>query len=356
MMKSLSRIVAVALLFVVSSLATTVAQIRDDAPSSYTVKSGDTLWHISARFLNSPWMWPEVWHANPQISNPHLIYPGDDIVLVYRDGRPRLEVSRGVVERQGDDGVVRLSPRVRELANDEAIPAIPMSAIEHYLRQGMVVTREQIEQAPSIIGGADRRVLFGRGDVVYGRDRNNRWEDAHRRYGIYRVGERYIDPDTNSVLGHEALMIGEVELQQLDGDVAIFHVLRSSEDIRAEDRLMPVVRASDQAMLYPSAPAEKVSGRVIRFFDRINNIARNDVAVIGRGSEDGLKVGNVLDVFTEGEVVRDRVVGDRVKLPSMRTGSIVVFKVFDRVSYGLVMESTRPIFMHDVVESPAGSY
>ncbi|MEE2869977.1 MAG: LysM peptidoglycan-binding domain-containing protein [Pseudomonadota bacterium] len=356
MMKSVQRAFTVGLMLSVATLASAAVTLKEGHPNKYYVKNGDTLWDISGRFLEEPWQWPEIWQINEEISNPHLIYPGDEIRLSYVNGEPRLSVERGVQEQVMDNGVVKLTPKVREIANDEAIPAIPASAIAAYLKEGLVVTRQEIQEAPYIVGGRDRRVVFGEGDTVYARDSRTQWEELDQGYGIYRTGEQYVDPDTNEVLGYEARQVGLSRVSNHEGEMLSLRVTSSTEDIRIDDRIFSTEDRRVRAVLYPSAPDTKVEAKIIRFFDRINSVARNDVVVLSKGLRDGLKEGNVLDVFGAGEVVRDRQLGDNVQLPREKTGSLVIFRVFDKVSYGLIMESTRPIYMNDAAESPAGSY
>ncbi|MQX52303.1 LysM peptidoglycan-binding domain-containing protein [Alcanivorax sp. PA15-N-34] len=356
MMKSVQRAFTVGLLLSVTGLASAAVMLKDGHPGKYYVKNGDTLWDISSRFLEEPWQWPEIWQINEEIGNPHLIYPGDEIRLSYVGGEPRLTVKRGVQETVMSNGVVKLTPRVREIANDEAIPMIPASAIAAYLKEGLVVTRQEIKEAPYVVGGRDRRVVFGEGDTIYARDNRTQWEELEQGYGVYRTGEQYVDPETNEVLGYEARQVGLARVSNHEGEIVSMRLTDSTEDIRIDDRIFSTEDRRVRAVLYPSAPETKIEAQVIRFFDRLNSVARNDVVVLNKGIRDGLKEGNVLDIFGKGEVVRDRQLGDNVALPAEKTGSLVVFRVFDKVSYGLIMESTRPIYMNDIAKSPAGSY
>ncbi|MEE3009348.1 MAG: LysM peptidoglycan-binding domain-containing protein [Pseudomonadota bacterium] len=357
MMKSLQRILYVGLLVVTSAVMADTIALRDDHPNVYYVKKGDTLWDISGRFLENPWQWPELWHDNPDIDNPHLIYPGDEIRLFWQDGEPRLTVNRDNVKRTKlSDGTVKLTPRVREVDRDSAIPAIPMSAIQSYLKDALVMDRDEILAAPYLIGGQDRRVVFGMGDTVYARDPEDRFADLQRRYGIYRVGEEYVDPETQEVLGYEARRIGLASVRDQEEDMTTLEVIRSSEDVRVDDRLFQQPDREVRAVLYPHAPDEKITGNIIRFFDRINSVARNDVVVINKGEREGMEPGHVLEIFQQGELVRDRQQDEMVRLPRTKAGTLVLFRVHDKVSYGLIMESTRPIYMQDIVESPEGSY
>lgn len=357
MMKSLRRILSVGMLLIMAVSASAAVQLRDDHPNVYYVKKGDTLWDISGRFLQHPWQWPELWQDNPEIDNPHLIYPGDEIRLSWVDGEPRLSLNHGDVKRSElSDGTIKLSPRIRELDEKDAIPAIPMSAIQGYLKEGLVVTRKQIKQAPYVVGGQDNRVVFGMGDTVYARDPLNRFADLHKRYGFYRTGEEYVDPDTDEVLGYEARRVGLGSVLDHDDDMITMEVVRSSEDVAVDDRLFTQPDREIRAVLYPHAPGKKTSGRIIRFFDRISSVARHDVVVINQGTREGMEPGVVLDVYQQGEEVRDRQRDEVIRLPRNRVGAMLLFRVFDKVSYGLIMESTRPIYKKDIVESPPGSY
>lgn len=356
MMKSLQRALLVGTVLAVSGTASAAAALKEDHPNKYFVKNGDTLWDISARFLNEPWQWPEIWQINREIDNPHLIYPGDEVLLTYVDGEPRLTVERGVQEKVMPSGTVKLTPKVRDISNDKAIDAIPMSAIQPYLKKGLVLTRGEIADAPYLVGGDDRRVIYGRGDTVHARDTKNQWQDLESHYGFYRVGEEYVDPETNEILGYEARQIGLGSVSGQEGDMATLNVTQSSEDLRLEDRLFSTDDRRVRAALYPSAPDNKIEASIIRFFGHLNSVARNDVVVVNKGLRDGLEEGNVLDIFNRGEVVKDRKQGDLVRLPRSKTGSMIVFRAFEKVSYGLIMESTRPIYKEDIAESPEGSY
>lgn len=357
MMKSLRRILVMGVLLAVAGAASATTLLRDDHPDVYYVEKGDTLWDISARFLQHPWQWPELWQDNPEIDNPHLIYPGDAIRLAWVNGEPRLTVEHGNVKHTRlPDGTVKLTPRVRPVSREDAIPAIPMSRIESYLQQGLVVTPEQIKKAPYVVGGRDHRVIFGMGDTIYARDPLTQFEDLHSGYGFYRTGEEYVDPKTGEVLGYEARRVGLGTVLDQDGDLVTLEVLRSSEEIRIDDRLFPQPDRQVRAVLYPHAPEEKTTGRIIHFFDRISSVARYDVVVINRGKREGMEPGVVLDIYQRGEKVRDRQRDEMIRLPRTRVGTLLLFRVFDKVSYGLIMESTRPIYMKDIVESPKGSY
>lgn len=354
MIKSLVRTLSAGVMLAVSGFAVADIALKNDHPEVYYVKPGDTLWDISSAFLHNPWQWPELWHTNQQIDNPHLIYPGDVIRLRYVDGQPQLTVDRAVKIQPDSDGVVRLSPQARELPLSTAIPAIPLDSIQSFLKEALVLTREELAEAPYMVGGDDRRVIFGQGDTVYARDPVNQWADLLQDYGFYRVGTQYIDPHTSEVLGFEALQVGSGRVAAHDGEMLTLRVQRSNQDLRAQDRVLSSPERRMQAMFYPSAPAEDVNASIIRLFGRLSSVARNDVVVINRGAREGLKEGNVLDVYQRGERVRDQQRNEMIRLPDSKSGTMVLFRVFEKVSYGLVIESTKPIYMDDLVKNPSG--
>ena len=366
MMKSLLRALTIGLLALTPALSFAEVTLKEDAPDVYYVKHGDNLWNIASQYLDSPWQWPELWHVNEEIENPHLIYPGDVIRIVYVDGRPRIQVERNgdsdseqapenTVKMMTDGTLVKLEPKARVVALDTAIPAIPLDTVETYLVQGLVLSKAQLEMSPYVVGGEDNRVVYGENDVIYARDPVEAWEDLVRSYGIYRVGEEYVDPITKEILGYEALEIGLGRVANQESEIATMRLIRSSEDIRQGDRVLNATENSLQSVFYPVAPDEHIDARVIRFFDRINSVARNEVLVLNKGNRDGLRPGHTLDVLQDGEVVKDKVRDEMIQLPPTKAGTLVIFRVFEKVSYGLVVEATRPIRMNDIATNPAGS-
>lgn len=371
MKNSLLRALTAGILLMAFGAASAQVALKDDHPDVYYVKEGDTLWDIATTFLDSPWRWPEIWHVNEQIGNPHLIYPGD-VIRVERDenGDPKLVMERGKKDSassemqgeasvqpqpqpEGDGRTVELSPKMKEVPQDTAIPSVSLKEIQPFLQSGQVVTRQEIAGAPNVVGGQDARVTFGQGDTIYARDRQKRWNSRPADYGIYRVGEEYVDPETREILGYEARRVGQARVTEVDGDIAVLNVHASSEDIRADDRLfMSRNREEVRASFQPSGPSEEVTGSIIRFFGRLNSVAKNDVVVIDRGRRDGLEPGNMLAVYQAKRVVRDGVSDQLVSLPSVKAGSLLLFRVFDKVSYGLVVESKKPLKKKDVVTNP----
>lgn len=312
-------------------------------PDEYTVVKGDTLWDISARFLSKPWLWPEVWYANPQIQNPHLIYPGDVISLVYVNGRPQLRLRRG-------GGTDKLSPQVRSTPLDSAIPTIPIDAIQQFLNHSRVFSQQDLDAAPYIVESADEHLITGAGDRVYVRRLPSA---ATSRYSVYRPGQVYRDPDTKEQLGVEGLYIGDANLQRF-GDPSTLQLVRTTREAKIGDRLFPVDADEIQRNFMPHAPAD-MHGRIISVVDGVTQIGQHQVVVLNRGARDGLEVGHVLAISQAGARVADKVSGKRgemVTLPDERAGVLMVFRTFDRVSYALVMSATRAIHVLDKVDTP----
>ena len=315
-------------------------QLAEDYPDSYVVQPGDTLWDIAGEFLQQPWMWPEIWYANEQVANPHLIYPGDVLRLVFVDGRPMLT---------REAGTVKLSPEVREIADFEAIPAIDLSAIREFLKGNRVFDGATLEAAPYMVAGESKRVIVGGGDLLYAR---GDFDDNTLVYGVYRVGAPYIDPETGDNLGVRALELAMVREEEISGDIGRFHVARSSQEMTAGDRLLPYEDELFDPVFYPAPPASPVEGLIMAVEGNVAYGGALDILALNRGSEDGLQPGNVLSILQAGETVRDRVQGDLVTLPDFKVGLVMVFKTYPRMSYGIILESSKDVTVGDTVASP----
>ena len=334
--------------------------LKEGHPDKYTVQEGDTLWDIASMFLNSAWLWPEIWQVNPHIANPHLIFPKDVIFLRYVEGRPQLSLERGNANRtlrvspaQSVRQGVRnrkLMPQVRSASLASAIPAIPLDAIANLLTTGRIVEEETLPNAPYILAGESDRLIFGPGDVFYGR---GIWKRETTVYGIFRPGEVYRDPLTNEVLGYEALEVGIATLDELgDNNVATFTVNSVSEDIRLGDRLLPTEQRRVESTFYPSAPKQALDGRIMTVVGGVSLVGRNDVVAINKGANFGLEAGNVLAIYKSGAVVRDRNLRDKVKLPDKRAGMLMVYRSFEKMSYGLVLNTDTPLSVGDRIKNP----
>ncbi|MCB1693260.1 MAG: LysM peptidoglycan-binding domain-containing protein [Pseudomonadales bacterium] len=327
--------------------------LRPGHPDRYTVKKGDTLWDIASMFLQDAWMWPEIWHVNPEIENPHLIYPGDTIYLTFVDGEPRLSVERGDEGRTTKltpSRDVKLNARVRSSPLASSIPAIPLDAIASLLTTGRIVEQNTLRDAPHVLAGTADRLVFGPSDEFYAR---GKWpNETTQVYGIFREGQVYRDPETREILGYEAIEVGTASVEAREGDVYRMSLNSVKEEVRIGDRLLPTEERRVESTFYPSAPAEQVNGVIMTVLGGVTQVGRNDVVAVNRGLRHGLDVGNVLAIAKNGVIVRDQIYRDRVKLPSERAGLLMIFRSFDKMSYGLVLETTEPLRVGDIVENP----
>ena len=327
--------------------------VSPTAPTRYTVKRGDTLWDISAMFLRDPWLWPEIWQVNPQVQNPHLIYPGDELMLVYgADGRPSIQLARG--------GGARLDPLLRTTDLDGAIATIPYSAIAAFLERPSVISREQALDAPRVVAFRERRLVGGAGSEAYVRGLAE--QATQSRYAVVHVGEEIRDPDDGDVLGYQGVYTATAVLVT-PGDPAKTILTDSARETLEGDRLLS---SENEVPLnfVPRAPASDVRGEIISVVDSVTLIGQYKVVAINRGRRHGLEPGHVLAIDEAGDIVRDRTQGrvsgvkasrsftPEVQLPDERDGTMLVFRVFDRMSYGLVVAATTPIRIADIVRTP----
>jgi len=301
-------------------------EFRASAPERYVVQEGDTLWDIANVFLRDPWYWSEIWLVNPQVRNPHLIYPGDVLSIYFVGDRP------GVM--------IELAPRVRiEALDDEPFP---ISALQPFMFRARVVDEETLEQAPYIVAAQDERVIFGPDDRVYVRNAPDaqRWD----LYQLVRRDRMLIDPDTREELGVATIPVGEAEVVR-GGEIATVILRDGQREAVRGDRLIGF--DDDQDLLFDiSRPPPGLEGTVIMLFDAITQIGTLQTAVINRGEREGIRNGQVFAVWEAGRVARDPVSGtgnDMVQLPEEEIGNLMVFRTFDKVSYALVIKSIRPI-------------
>lgn len=335
--------------------------LKPDAPERYVVVRGDTLWAISQRYTDSPWRWPELWNMNKdQIRNPHLIYPG--YVILLDRVRGQLSISSGESSGQTvsgtgtGTGTVKLSPRARKesLAKQE-IPSIPPAVIEPFLRRPLVIEPDGLDKAPTIVGTETDRVILAAGNTAYVRGMADSKEDS---WYVYRKGGPLVDPDTNQTLGFEAIYLGTAQVTR-PGDPSTIVLSSVAQEVEAGDKL--VAAGNPQPPSYaPHAPASQVRGRVMSIYGGLGTVGEagpHSIITINRGRANGLEVGHVLALYSAGGVVRDvsknsRARDSNIKLPDERSGLVFVFRVFDRVSYALVMHVTRPVSPLDVVQNP----
>lgn len=352
MIKLLLRGIIAGFLLVASQWAcATNITLKPNHPSIYYVKEGDTLWDIAGKFLQHEWQWPQIWQNNQQVTNPHLIYPGDSLHLSWIDGKPHISIERGDKFHDGYP-VVKLSPKAIAHPITDAIPAVSLDSIQPFLLSAQVVTRSTLDKAPYLLGGADSRNIWAAGDSVYVRSPDKAWNSAHTSYGVYQVGKPYIDPQSGEVLGYEALLVGQLKLEKIDADIATMKVISSNRGLKVNDRILPSVEHKQLARYFPQPPNGKIDGRIIRLFDALNEVARHDVVVINKGLRDGLVEGNLLQIREPGELVEDKNRQQYVRLPSKKVGNMLLFRVFDKVSFGLIMESLLPISKSAKVVTP----
>lgn len=336
--KSLGLLVS--LLFSLNIWADTI-KINPDHPDQYTVVEGDTLWGISSQFLEKPQQWPQLWDANPQIENPHLIYPGDMLYFSVIDGKPRLRFSDKTT----------LRPRIRVSPIDQAIKIIPTDAIAQFLTSPKVVNDKELDQSPYIIGFAGEHLIGGAGNKVYVR---SNLKPEKLSYTIYRAGEAYVSPETGEILGYEAKYIADATIER-SGDPATLSISKSDREINKGDRLMIATEGELALNYFPRVPEHPVSGNIISVFDGVTQIGQHNIVVIDKGMADGLEPGHILDIFNLGDTVDDPFNGIKhstVKLPDESAGVLMVFRPFDRVSYALVLEANQAIHVLDKVQTP----
>jgi hypothetical protein len=317
--------------------------LNPEHPDRYVVQPGDTLWDIAAMFLKDPWYWPEIWQVNPEIHNPHLIYPGDVLSLAYLNGRPVVQLERGPTQR--------LSPRVRSEPLEQAIPTIPYETLRAFLSHPQVLQQDQLDTLPYIF--ANKQGLLGSaGRAVYVRGTD---ASAGAMYSVVHAGDPLIDPDDDSVLGYEGIYVGHGEVRRA-GDPSTFYLTESTREASIGDYLL-VEEEPPPTNFFPRPPETDIDGRIISVIDGLSLIGQYQVVVINRGAQDGLEPGNVLRVYQTGEVVPDEVkkhglFAEKVRLPDEPAGTMMVFRTFDRLSYALVMEATSEIRVLDTVRNP----
>lgn len=326
------------------SLSSAAPATRSDAPLIYTVKPGDTLWGIANRFLLDPWQWPEVWYVNDQIANPHQIYPGDVLKLVYVNGRPRLLRDSDTASL----GVERLSPQVRELPLDSAIPTIPLEAIRNFLRGPRLVTNDELSTSPYVLAFADEHLIGGSGVQIFVQ---NLPESSAFNYAVVRRGQIYRDPDNGDLLGYEAIPVGEAEVRDF-GAPSTAVLSRTFREALIGDRLLTAEPEAFSENFYPRAPDADIDGRIIAVTDGVAQIGQYYIVAMNRGTDHGLEPGHVLDILQAGRRAPDPYSIRSIALPETFAGQLIVFKVTPRVSYGLVMSVTEPVHVLDKVEKP----
>ena len=345
-------------------------ELKKNHPDRHVVVKGDTLWGISGKFLKDPWLWPKVWKLNrAQIKNPHLIYPGDVVFLDMSSGKPELKLLRETVTLQPG--------AVEEPLEKTAISTIPLNVIAPFLSQPLVIEKDQLAKSPRIIAGQDDRVVLSPSTRIY---INKIEEGDGLNWFVYRPAGDLIDPDTKEVLGVEATYLGDAKISKY-GEPASANVTKAKEEIFVKDRLVP---SGDDVItnFVPHAPEANITGRIIKIYGGLAEAGPESIISISRGSKDGIEVGHVLAISRYGRIIKDpepdtetdkkaktkqkelnsseksnkagtlALEPGMIKLPDERIGLLMVFRVFDRVSYGLVMQASQPINTLDSIQTP----
>ncbi|NKN32059.1 LysM peptidoglycan-binding domain-containing protein [Marichromatium bheemlicum] len=374
-------------------------ELAPDAPERYVVRAGDTLWEIAGRFLRDPWRWHALWRANPEIVDPDLIYPGDQLELVEIDGRPQLQLTRGggarTVGHQDGMRVVKLSPQARSISLEDAVPMIPVASIAPFLTQPLVADSNQVEHAPYVVGFPDEHIVVGTFDAIYVRRIDT---TDSTRYQVVRPGKALRDPDTNELLGYEVEFVATAALER-PGDPAKLRIARAAREIGIGDRVIPAEQERPLENFYPEPAPAGTRGRILSVLKGVSQIGQFDVVILNKGERDGIETGHLFEVFIGGEIARDQVrrggfdwnwrddspldsefwYGDfsfdgwradpagedgmplhadmsrgrgTYLKPYERAGVLMVFRVFDRVSFALVLDAYRAMAVGDRIAPP----
>ncbi len=363
MQKSITALFALLLGTIPLALAQEDAKVKDSAPDRYVVQRGDTLWSIASKFLNDQWRWPEIWRMNQeQIRNPHVISPGDVLVLDRSASPPVLRLAReprgtgagaSASARSSSDSV-KLSPSVYDKSlTTGGIPAIPPKVIEPFLTEPLVIESGGLDRSPRVVAMEENRVNVGTGSIAYvtGLGESPVWQ-------VYRPGRALVDPDSRRTLGIEAVFLGTARVTR-PGDPATVQIVDAKKEISAGDRLIPAPPVVVPQYV-PHAPGSPIDGRIIGLYDALATSVggRDSVVSINKGSRDGLEHGHVLAIYRNLVIydqqsnLRSRDSSPTIKLPPERYGLVFVFRIFDSVSYALVMESSRPVQPGDIVQTP----
>jgi len=338
-----------------------LSALADNAPASHTVQRGDTLWAISTLFLKSPWRWPELWGMNlAEIANPHLIYPGQVLLLVKNGDSAQLRLARGDGSAIGQPptNTVKLSPRVRsQLLDNGAIASIPLHLIGPFLNEAMVFDQNELASAPRIVATQEGRVMVSRGETAYVRGDLR----GARSFTLFREARPLRDPSTNEVLGYEAAFVGTADFVRAEGMSganglpvpATFVMTSTRQEAGVGDRLAPVPPRDFSAYM-PHPPASPMNGQVVSVYGEALNAGQNQIVALNRGVRDGIERGHVLALWRAGAPATDTT-GARaqpIQLPDERSGLLFVFRVFDRVSYALILSAVDPVRAGDRVTQP----
>ena len=322
-----------------------------NAPDQHLVVRGDTLWGISSQFLEHAWCWPAVWDINKeQIANPHWIYPGQTVYFDRAAGKLRLGSPVGGSIDPAN--TVKLSPQVRiKTLGEDAIPSIPARVIEPFLSQPLIIEQDELAGAPRIVATQEGRVHIGKNDKAYVRGDLK----GGTEFQAFHPGRPLKDPVSGQVIGYEAVFLGTLKMQRAaktPEEADTFTVVSIKEEMGIGDRLVPIP-ATPLMNYVPHLPAKAVDARIVSIYGGVSQAGQNMVVSVNRGKKDGMDVGTVLDLYRLGEVIADRTDGKKpVKIPDTQYGSLFLFRIFNNVSYGLVMQVREPVQVGDIAKSP----
>jgi LysM repeat protein len=352
-------------------------QLKADHPERYTVQKGDTLWEIATKFLKSPWNWPKIWRANEQIKNPHLIYPGDVIVLRWVDGKPELTLLRNdkapgpapaepvvpgetppppvatetrapVTPPPPGLASVKLAPQVHTESIDSAIPTIPPDAIAPMLTQTLIVGKRELDRAGYVTVGLDNRIALGNGSEFYARGVT---ETDQEYFQVFRPGRALRHPVSNELLAYEAIYLGDARMLET-GDPAKLLVLSAKQEISPADRLLAQTPKMALPYYFPHAPGGDVKGYIVSALNAVDEVGQFGIVTLSLGERDGMEEGTVLRVMYRAGKHKDPVTNRTYKLPDEESGLVMVFRTFEKLSYALVMSSTKPVHIGDAIVTP----
>lgn len=378
MLKTITSSIAALLFCLTTTASADILAIKPDAPKSYTVKQGDTLWDISGLYLQQPWLWPQLWKLNPQVENPHLIYPGDVLSLSYdKDGQPVLTVNGSALKVSPSDsaaepgqGIRKLSPQARKsLKNVKAVTTIPLMMIRPFLTYEQSLSAEQIDTLPYVLGADDHVKNASQGHILYVRGQLE--QDA--AYGIYRKGKAYVDPQTEEILGYETILVGTARAFRAGGAEinapASVAVLDVKQEIRQGDRLIPAADGQSlPAFFMMRKPEQPIAGSIIDTTSDLREFSSWDIVVLNKGQQDGVKAGYMFSISRQSPTVVDSsrgpvymsdaskyqkimggIDGDRIDMPKEQIGELMVFKVAERTSFAIVTGTKKPIRVGDSI-------
>ena len=344
------RIISALILAVTAVCASAAEPLKlvDNPPDRHVVVRGDTLWGISGKFLKEPWRWPEIWNMNrEEIKNPHLIYPGQ-VVYLDRSGKtPRLRLGKPL---KSGSGTVKLQPHVYSDPVQQAIPSIPPNQIEPFLSQPLVVEQGELDTVPRIVAGPEYRGMMGNGDQAFA----TAIPDASVvRWNVFRPGKPLIDPDTGATIGYEAFFLGNANLVQ-PGEPAALQITVAKEEIMRGDRLIPAPPVNIISYV-PHRPDNQIAARVMTIYGGVSEGGRASIVSLNRGKNDGLEVGHVLALFRNriaSAIDQDTMRRVDTPIPEERYALVFVFRVFNGVSYALILESSKPVTIGDYARNP----